>query len=94
MTAQDGVRIRRVDPAASAPVLVAARLTAELGAEHRIQLLDSDPDAVLIRVTGRGRGLTGRIDAMLAEARFHGWVRERPPNGEAARADGRSSGVA
>lgn len=101
MTAQDGVHIRRVDPAASAPVMVAARLTAELGAGHRVRLLGSDPDAARLRVTGlepgQERSLAGRVGAILAQARFHGWILESPANEPAARDDGqrgRSSGLA
>lgn len=60
--------------------MVAARLSVELGAGHQVQLIGT-AEPVLLRVTGNDHDLPARVAAVLAEARFRGWVLVDPPNG-------------
>jgi hypothetical protein len=75
---QARVYLRRVDPDASPPVLVAARLTAEFGAGPQVQLVDRP---TLLRVTSDQQDLAERIAALLAEPRFDGWAIVDLPSG-------------
>jgi hypothetical protein len=78
------VHIRRVERTASSPVMVAARLIAELGDGHHVHPIDTG-ELALVAITSPDGDLPARIAAMLAEARFRGWELVDVPNGRRSR---------
>ncbi|MCT2587064.1 hypothetical protein [Actinophytocola gossypii] len=69
-SAEHQVVVRRVAVDASAPVIAAARLAAELGPEVSVEwAAESD----VLRVAGPAPRLRHAVTAVIAETRFRGW---------------------